>query len=531
MIKSKTTERAPASRPAWRSERAVFAAFVVGAIALANVAAARFHRRVDLTEDHVFTLSPASRALVASLPDYLTVKAFVSKDLPVELAQRGRFVLDLLEEYRAAAGGKLRVDVVDGNDDKVEAQATRCGISRTAFEARRGQKVEAGRAYLGLCFFYGGKSRALATVAAPAELEYQLSALVKRISEPPRKIAFSTGHGEKDLGDSFSFVKLALDQEHEVVTLDPSVAAIGDDVDVLVVAGPRRPFDERGRSSIARFLSGASGKGAIFLVDGMTPDPADGGEGRLAGAPVATGLEPLLARYGFAIGHDLVFDRQNAPGPVGGGATPGLVANRPAFVEVTRTADGAAAPPDLVAGIPAMVFPFASSVRVVEPPGGEADGAAPATRRWALATTSAAAWRRGDGVAPDGNPGPVALAYAAEAARAAAGGGAAPLRLLVVGDADFAADANLQLARSFPIYAGGPEMLLRAVDWMLADQTLASLRGNTHRARPLSVDAEARATAYTWGNAVGVPMAFCAAGLLRWRLRRARRLAPRGTRA
>jgi hypothetical protein len=56
---------------------------------------------------------------------------------------------------------------------------------------------------------------------------------------------------------------------------------------------------------------------------------------------------------------------------------------------------------------------------------------------------------------------------------------------------------------------------------MLEDDALAPLRENTHRARPLRVEAEQEATAITWGNAVGVPIAFCAAGLLRWRLRRA----------
>ena len=280
------------------------------------------------------------------------------------------------------------------------------------------------------------------------------------------------------------------------------MSAISNDVDVLVVAGPRRPFDERARVAVERFL--AAGKGVAFLLDGATPAPADDGEGRTAGAPIDTGLRPLLARYGFEVAPRLVFDRQNAPGPVGP-KRGGLVANRPAFVEVTpakpvdNAAQISAEIPAISAGIPAMVFPFPSPVGLVGP---LAEGARPAGTLWTLARTSSG----------------IALAYAYRGLSTSAT--RAP-RLLVIGNSAFAADEYMALARGFPIYAGGAEMFLRAVGWMLEDDALAPLRENTHRARPLRVEAEQEAAAITWGNAVGVPIAFCAAGLLRWRLRRA----------
>jgi hypothetical protein len=101
---------------------------------------------------------------------------------------------------------------------------------------------------------------------------------------------------------------------------------------------------------------------------------------------------------------------------------------------------------------------------------------------------------------------------------------------VVIGGSGFAADEVMQLLRSFPIYAGGAELLFRAVDWLLEDEALAPLRANVQRARPLRAGADVHAAAFTWGNAVGAPLAFCAAGLLRWRSRRAggRRRPPPG---
>jgi len=86
----------------------------------------------------------------------------------------------------------------------------------------------------------------------------------------------------------------------------------------------------------------------------------------------------------------------------------------------------------------------------------------------------------------------------------------------------------MQLLRTFPIYAGGAELLLNAVSWSLEDDALTALRARVLRARPLDVDADDQGGRVTlaliqWSNVAGVPLALCAAGLLRWRWRTAKR--------
>jgi ABC-type uncharacterized transport system involved in gliding motility auxiliary subunit len=547
---------------------AVSLVFTVGVILLANVIAARLPARVDLTADHVFTLSPGSRQLVRSLPSYLTVNAYISSDLPPELASVNRYLRDLLDEYRTASQGMLRFAVYDpAADPKLEQQAAECRIGQLAVQAHQGQKLEVGRYYLGLCFWYGGKSRSLSPIGQADGLEYQISALIKLITQPRKKVAFTTGHGERDLGQGYSFVKQGLDRELQVVTIDPSANALGDDIDVLVVAGPRRPFDERARRELDAFLM--KGKAALFLIDGMALEQPEetraqaGGDGRQAGRPIDSGLEVLLERYGFRVGHDFVFDHANVPGPVRtGGRT--LIANLPAFVSVRpdgkldrisgRAAGQAPGRPlSVLDGIDMMVFPFASSVELVGP---LADGRARSGQLWTLAATSAGAWRETgafslspaaafdesataekqsfalayayQGIlrsaysaidlpdAPDkaGPPPPVA-APRMESRR--------PVHLVVVGDSDFVADDYMELLRSFPVYVGGPQMLFNAISWTLEDDALTPLRGNLLKARPIEIGSAARAAALKWGNIAGVPLVFCAAGLLRWLWRRAAR--------
>src|SRR5581483_6762701 len=126
----------------------------------------------------------------------------------------------------------------------------------------RSQKFEVGTYYLGLCFQYQGKNEAIPEIGQAEGLEYNVSSLIKRMTQKKRKVAFTTGHGESDLGQGFTFLKHVLEQEFETTTVNPSSAAIGDDVDALVVGGPKQPFDDKARKEIDGFLM--KGRGAIF---------------------------------------------------------------------------------------------------------------------------------------------------------------------------------------------------------------------------------------------------------------------------
>ncbi len=90
-----------------------FVLLVIGAVVAVNLIGTRLFGRLDLTENHVYTLSHASKEIVAPVPDYLTVKAYISKDLPPELANTSRYVRDLLDDYQTYSKGKLRFEAFD----------------------------------------------------------------------------------------------------------------------------------------------------------------------------------------------------------------------------------------------------------------------------------------------------------------------------------------------------------------------------------------------------------------------------------
>lgn len=534
------------------SNAALYLLVVIGIVVAVNLIGTRVFGRLDLTQAKVYTLSPASKDIVRSLPDFMTVKLYVSEGLPPEMKSLSRYVRDLLDEYRSNSKGKLRFEAVDpGSDKKLEEEAGSCGVRKLQVQKLEDTKFEVGAYYLGMCLQYNGQNEAVGEIVGAEGLEYQLSSLIKRMTQRKRKLALTTGHGELDLTQGFQTLQQVLSQEFETTTVNPSSAAIADDVDALLVGGPKQAFDEKGRKEIDSFLM--KGKGVIFLVDGMVmSSPNQGnpmqqmqGGGPKVGQANDPGLAELLKGYGFAIGQDFVLDRQNAPGPVEVGGRR-MLANAPMFVgvEMPKTQDKDFS---LLAGINALIFPYASSVSLVGP---LASGKPPQGRLWKLAQSSKASWKAsgfffftpGAPIEESKDKGPFALGYAYEGPlRSAFAPAAAPatgmsqppgstpgeskkrVRMVVMGDSDFASDEYFPMNRIFPIYGNGAQFLLNALGWTLEDEALTPVRAKTVTSRPIQLEADQKVTALKMFNVLGVPLAFCAFGFVRWRVRRSRR--------
>jgi gliding-associated putative ABC transporter substrate-binding component GldG len=541
----------------YASNAAVYTVFTIGAIVLVNLIGTRVFGRVDLTQNGIYTLSSASKDLAKNLPEPLTIKAYISKDLPPELANVSRYVRDMLDEYRSASKGKIRFEAFDPiADKKYEEEANSCKVAKLQLQVMRQQKFEVSQQYLGLCVQYNGQNEAIPQITQAEGLEYMMTSIIKRMSQKKRKIAFTTGHNESDTAQGFTFLKRFLDQEYEVTSVNPGQQPIPDDVDALVIGGPKQPYNEpgdKGLKEIDAFLM--KGKGAVILVDGMSMNSPQGNMPELQGMQPKigqankTGLEPLLEKYGFKIGENFVFDKkQSAPGIIDMGGRK-MLATLPVFLG-TETEEIKDKDFSVLAGITALVFPFGSSVDLVGPLAG-GKPTQPGARLWTLARTSPQAWKHSGFFffAPNQpmeegkEKGSYALGYAYNGTLKSAYPSAAPppgmsnpdqaatppseskkpVRLVVVGDSDFANDEYLQAARFFPPYQNGVGMLFNAISWTAEDETLTSLRTKSVTARPLKASADEKAGAIKFINIAGVPLAFIAFGLGRWRLRQAKR--------
>lgn len=531
---------------------------VIVSLLLANVVGTRLFARADLTEDHIYKLSAVSRETVQNLPDKIHVKAFISGDLQPPLNAYGRYIADLLDEYQAASNGKLeweRIDpsAVGKNADEKEASRTELDkykIQKIALQRVSDTKMDiSSDNYLGLGFSYADQVQSIPSITQTEGLEFQITGLIRRMAALKKpKMAFAASEGELNQQQGLKILSQVL-QDYDVSSakLDQPVP---DDVDLLVVAGPRQPFSDKAKYHLDQFLM--RGKPVALFVDGMVVEAPrgmmiPGMEQPRIGHPNSTGLDDLLGKYGIKINSDMVLDPQNAVGlvPVNGQMRP---ANYPTFVAVTE--DGLPSDFGLTQSIKALVLPFSSSIELV----GDLKDGKTGIKATAVARTSANSWRNNgffmfnptEPLSPpktDADKGPFVLGYALEGTfksaypNGAPGGepgtsspeGAAlkeskaPGRLLVMASSGVISDEHLQLAQYLPVYNQDLLFALNAIDWLSGNDALIKLRAKGMGQRPFTVNPDSNIMYWRYFIQVGVPLALIGVGLLLWVLRSARR--------
>ncbi|HXV76074.1 MAG TPA: Gldg family protein [Candidatus Polarisedimenticolaceae bacterium] len=113
--------------------------------------------RLDLTEDRLYSISPATERLLANLDEDLTILGYFSDRTHPKLAPLVPQVADMLDEYREMSNGRVRVIITDPRDNEEQEQEAnnRYGVTSTPF--RLASKYETGivNAYFALVVIYG----------------------------------------------------------------------------------------------------------------------------------------------------------------------------------------------------------------------------------------------------------------------------------------------------------------------------------------------------------------------------------------
>ncbi len=285
-----------------------FVAIILGILALINFLSTRRFIRADLTEDKRYTISKATRNVLDTLDDIVTITAYFSTN-PAEVAQIRRDVRDVLEEYNAFSK-KLQIDFVNPAEfDDAQKQELRFkGIPEVQINVVKKDKAEIANVYMGISIGYSGKEEILPVVRSTANLEYELTSTVLKVTTKEAKtVGFLTGHGEFDINaQNYQQFRQLLDKNGQgQYNLTPVSLQDGTAVDstvaTLVVAGVQQPLTERDKYELDQFIM--RGGRAIFLVDPVQMQP-----GTLQATPLITGLNDLLEHYGVKLGNNLLLD-------------------------------------------------------------------------------------------------------------------------------------------------------------------------------------------------------------------------------
>ena len=287
-----------------------FVAIIFGILVLINFLSTRRFIRADLTEDKRYTISKATKNVLDSLDDIVTITAYFSTN-PAEVAQIRRDIRDVLDEYNAFSK-KLQIDFVNpANFDDGQKQELRFkGIPEVQINVVKKDKAEIANVYMGISIGYSGKEEILPVVRSTANLEYELTSTILKVTTKEAKtVGFLTGHGEFDINDqNHQQFRQLLDKngqgQYNLTSVNLQDGnGVDDTVATLVIAGVTQPLTEREKYEIDQFIM--RGGRAVFLVDPIQLQP-----GTLQGSPLSTGLNDLLEHYGAKLGNNLLLDRR-----------------------------------------------------------------------------------------------------------------------------------------------------------------------------------------------------------------------------
>ena len=468
--------------------------------------------RFDLTENGLFTLSEGTGRILENLEEPVTLYVYFSQDASREIPQLrayARRVDELLEEFVSRAGGRLSVQHIDPRPfSEEEDQAAAFGLQAAPINTA-GDTL-----YFGIAATNTLDDTQVMPFLQPSKekfLEYDLAKMISSLGNPRKSVlgilSTLTMAGGYDPARGMSeawVVHQQLEQLFEVRTVDPAAGEVPDDVDVLLLVHPRN-LDDGMLYRIEQFVLGG-GKLVAFVDPYAESDRGDPNDPM---AQMQMGSSSSLGSLLEAWGVD--FDPSRVVGDlqfgIGSGATrhigilsvpsegmndEDIVSADLELVNFSSTgwlqpADGAGTTFEALVLSSENAAPIdASRLRFLANPNDLMNGFNPTGQRYALAArVSGPASASMD---PPGAPEP--------GHRESAGEGG--INVLLFADTDLLTDrmwVQVQPLFGASAFADNGNMAINAVDNMLGNSDLISIRTRATSARPFDRVEEIRVEA------------------------------------
>ncbi len=247
----------------------LFILIVLGIMVFIALISLKHPKRIDLTSNKEYTLSPKTIKILKNLKNEITIKAFFQEgDSGKDKAR------DLFDTYRYYSR-KIKYEFID--PDRKPAIAKEYKV----------------RSY-GTIVLEGNKRSQTIFLA---DEEHLTNAILKLISKKIKEVRFTIGHGEKDIENSgrngYSTLKEAITKENYPVK-EINLATIKEipkEVKIIVIAGPQKPFFKEEIELLDKFIN--SGGRVIVMLEPFKD----------------AGLKEFLKKYGLKISDDIVIDK------------------------------------------------------------------------------------------------------------------------------------------------------------------------------------------------------------------------------
>jgi len=289
--------------------------------------------RIDLTEDNRFSISEASHDLAASIEDPLTIRAYFSDNIPERIRPFQRQVFDILAEYEAHGGGKIKIERHDPLSSSTAAsEAQNYNVRPIELRVYEATEATALQVYGSIVLVYRDRASEVINIAQRypqgfeglSVLEYEISSKIWQLTHDRPKLGL-TGFLERPGGQpgmppqfggggqprpEFTQLRRLLGEAFDVEDVDLNQE--GPDpkkVPLLVIVRPKELSDVEVFRLDQYMMQG--GRVLIFITQGLI-DQTPWGKPTFTYSPFKTGLDAWLEHHGLRVPNEFACQFGNA---------------------------------------------------------------------------------------------------------------------------------------------------------------------------------------------------------------------------
>ncbi len=303
-------------------------ALVIAVVAVGFLVVGGTVWRLDLTEDNRFSISEASHELAANLEDPLTIRCYFSGELPPRLHPFEQQVFDILSEYEAHSGGRIKIERFDPIESKTaQSEAQNYGVRPVGLQIFEAAGVQVQQAYGGIVLIYRDKASEVINVAERfnqgyeglAALEYEVSSRIWQLINERPKIGLtgymSTEAQRNPFGppqpprNEFQGMRRILGESFELKDVDFKTETVDPEkVPLVLIVRPRNMSDVEIFRLDQYLMKG--GRVLIFMTQG-TIQVGPMTQNRFTYQRFKTGLDGWLKHHGLRVPNEFVLQASN----------------------------------------------------------------------------------------------------------------------------------------------------------------------------------------------------------------------------
>ncbi|OGK19845.1 hypothetical protein A3C23_04030 [Candidatus Roizmanbacteria bacterium RIFCSPHIGHO2_02_FULL_37_13b] len=314
--------------------------------------------RIDLSQGRAYSLSNSTKKLVKALDNKVTIKLFITSDLPAALGPLKTDVIDLVNEFKRVNRSKISVQYADPKKNtKDQDEAKKYNIPELQFSQIEKDKYAVSSSYFGIVISYKDKNELIPQATNVDSLEYDIASSIYKMSRKEDVKIGLIGFPQvlDPRQDDFYTLKSVLERQfilEPIEATDSGQQRIDSSFQALIVVdSDNHKFNDDQVAVLEKYIE--NGGQALIMVDGIYVSDD------LTTQKANNNLFNLFKYFGLELNQDLILSKTAEVANFSTGQV-GFFTVYPFWLKTDNFDEKSSE----LSSVSALTFPWTSSVKI-----------------------------------------------------------------------------------------------------------------------------------------------------------------------